>query len=259
MIKRFMWPLMAVTFLAAFLSPPLSLGLDKAAEPVSKAREFQQEGKVDKALEMYDKALDINPDNFDALWSSARLLYKQGSYEEALKRFQAMSAYYPKDNPARIYLGLSKLKVGQADDARGDFLQAIESNPDSVSALIGLGQAELELGNSFTANNYFKKALALNPDNEKLKATIAKLRSKNEQRIEEARQEKREKIANQLNQAISSGPAMPVAPRGRSTEARRAAEAQIMFDIMGMAPPASRGLNRSGARGQSGKSRLGID
>jgi tetratricopeptide (TPR) repeat protein len=248
--------LISMTLAIVVATPIICLSQVNPDIPLAKAREYQERGKIEKALALYDKALEVNPQDFNALWASARLLYQQASYQEALNRFQAMTAYYPKDTPARIYLGLSKLKTGRADSARSDFQEALESNPDSAAALMGLGQAELELGNRFTANQYFKRALALKPDDEKLKSTIARLREENEQYLEQAEKARQEFLANRLNRAMSARNQRTITPPGRSRAARRTAEAQILYDIIGMGPPVDRSLDKTGARGQSGKSRL---
>lgn len=228
----------------------------------SKAQELEKQGKTDEALKMYDKALSIKPTHFKSLFAAAKLLYKQEEYEKAILRFETMTKYYPKDPPALIYMGFAKLKLGQYRDARADFLTALESNPDSALALIGAGQAEQTLGNGFTANEYYKRALAIRPDDEDLRETIAQLSSDNQESLEESQRMEDQMKANRLNLSGTSSRASSGRTSGSQIGAvsrNKAVEAQMFFDIMGMNPPSSgRSLNRSGARGQSGKSRLGI-
>ncbi len=254
--------LLGVLAAALLMIPMNGISLGNPDIFYSKAQELEKAGKTQEALKMYDKALSIKPTHFDSLFAAAKLLYTEGEYQKAVLRFDKMTKYYPKDPPALIYMGFAQLKLGKYRDARANFLTALSSNPDSALALIGAGQAEQTLGNGFTANEYYKRALALRPEDEELKETIAQLSSDNQRSIEASQRAEEQMKANRLNLSGSSSyTATGRAPRTQTgaVAKNRAVEAQMFFDIMGMNPPSSgRRLNRSGARGQSGKSRLGV-
>jgi len=65
--------------------------------------------KINKGIELIDKALELSPDNYSYLHTKGRGLYKQGKYEEALKLLEKSWEYKPVYDHG-LYLHLEEAK-----------------------------------------------------------------------------------------------------------------------------------------------------
>jgi tetratricopeptide (TPR) repeat protein len=98
---------------------------------------YQQQDQPEKALEYYRKTIDLDSGNTDAFYNSGLILFKLGRIDEALDRFEKALALKP-DDPAflemagRCYINkadfakaieyLEKAKTGYDDPERTKFL-----------------------------------------------------------------------------------------------------------------------------------------
>ena len=143
---------------------------------------YEKTGDEKKALECYQKAIDIDSAYLEALVSIALLQKDKEALENLTARFSdaAMPFYYLaltefdaqnnqkaltyilkadaleesfdiKNLKAQIYLRLSK-----HEEAKEAFYQALKLNEKSVDALVNLGTIEKQ-------EHFFKKALSINP------------------------------------------------------------------------------------------------
>lgn len=136
--------------------------------------QLQKSGKLDEAMESFEKCLKSNPAHYGALLAAGKISFSRGDYAAAEQRFADLIDSYPGDDRARLRLAHTKMKTGRADEARAEFSRILEQRPKSVAAMIGLGRAERLLGNGFTANYYFKKALRLRPGAKSVRELVAR-------------------------------------------------------------------------------------
>jgi tetratricopeptide (TPR) repeat protein len=71
------------------------------------------------AEEYYEKAIQTDPDNFRAYTRLARLLYNEGSFEEALEMIEAAVATNPRDRQAKELLAELQKKIEKSQEDRG--------------------------------------------------------------------------------------------------------------------------------------------
>ncbi|WP_169545964.1 tetratricopeptide repeat protein [Sneathiella aquimaris] len=82
---------------------------------VKVANALRQNGDKYTSLLLYQKLLEKDPDNADALQSSAELLYELGSYNEALSTYEKLLSQ--KKGDCVVYLGLARLYLRQVRPA----------------------------------------------------------------------------------------------------------------------------------------------
>ncbi len=185
------------------------------AQLLQQARQLQGQGKLDEALELYRKCLDIDSTDTEVLFASGELYLQKLDYSNAVKTFSNLLVLDPENAWANLYMGQASLKLGQTAKAKAAFGRVLSAKPTSVRALVGMGEAELQAGHSFTANDYFKRALALDPKNKELADNVARLRSDNLGRLkaseEEPRQTERKPTDQTTGETGTSGSAPPVA------------------------------------------------
>ncbi|NEQ74834.1 MAG: tetratricopeptide repeat protein [Okeania sp. SIO2C9] len=121
-------------------------------------------GQLEKALTLYHKAIEINPNFAFYHQTLGDTLAKIGKWKEATIAYQ--KAIKLKPNSAWSYhsLGNVQQQQGQLDEAIASYSQAIKINPNFSEFYIGLGTALVEKGLLYEAISHFQKAISLEPD-----------------------------------------------------------------------------------------------
>jgi len=87
------------------------------AEEAAKARDAD---RLDEAVQLYGRALALNPKWAEGWWSLGTLHYDSNRYAEAELAFEKVVALDPKQGTARAMLGLCEFEMGQSDRALKD-------------------------------------------------------------------------------------------------------------------------------------------
>lgn len=90
---------------------------------------LQAAGRKDEALQSYDKALEIEPDNIAALSNSGVLLRDMFRHLEAVVRFNAILAIEPTNTSALANCGILLTEFKQSEQAIGMFKGLISIDP----------------------------------------------------------------------------------------------------------------------------------
>jgi tetratricopeptide (TPR) repeat protein len=125
---------------------------------------FIQKGQIDKALEQYQKGLEINP-NDELIHSNLGLaLLQKGQLGEAIVQYQKALEINPNYAEAHQNLGAALGHKGQLDEAIVQYQKALEINPNYAEAHQNLGAALGQKGQLDEAIVQFQKALEINPN-----------------------------------------------------------------------------------------------
>jgi tetratricopeptide (TPR) repeat protein len=109
-----------VIFLSAALLP--AYAEDSVGELNRQGLKYQHEGKLDLAFNEFQKALEIDPNNTDALYNMASVYMSKKEYGKAAERFEKLISSNPNDgdahyNLAVAYFGLKEYgKAGENYD-----------------------------------------------------------------------------------------------------------------------------------------------
>jgi tetratricopeptide (TPR) repeat protein len=125
---------------------------------------YRTRGEEAKAGEYFDKALEANPANLDALNERAVLYLETGRWEEGialLRRSAALDATYPE----------TYRLLGEAFYRRGEFVQAIaffraarDYAPDSGTVVLHLAMASFFTGDAAEYARHMESAFKIHPD-----------------------------------------------------------------------------------------------
>jgi len=132
----------------------------------SEAHRLNNLGEYEKALDLLDKALEINPNHIHALNNKGRALLELDKTEEAIVWFDKALEVNPEYIPALHNKGLILLELGKYEEAMVWFDKALEVNPNLVYLLNDKGLALYRLGQYDEAISYYDKALEINPNYE---------------------------------------------------------------------------------------------
>lgn len=151
------------------LTPPVTTKQNDDADLVKKANLLRQEKKYKEAIELYTKALQLQPDNEQVMIPLAFAYLFEKDYQKSEITFQKIVEKSP-DNPDALaglgYLALLKGALAQADF----FLnRALISDPEHVTARIYLGILRLRQHQIPQAEEIFQKLYIEDPHNPDVK------------------------------------------------------------------------------------------
>ncbi|MEQ8972749.1 MAG: serine/threonine-protein kinase [Coleofasciculus sp. C1-SOL-03] len=119
-----------------------------------------------EAIQACDRALAINPDYPEALWSKGAALDQLGRHQEALNLYEKATTLKPDFAEAWINQGVALILLGQPEKAIPVLDRAIQLKPNSANAWINKAEAYMELEQFDHAIASLKKALEIQPNNE---------------------------------------------------------------------------------------------
>jgi len=134
-----------------------------------------REGQFQEALDQIDVLLTDQPDRPDLIAKQADILAMIGGISDAISQYQQALRICPDFLEVTIKLGTSYLKVHAEQLAAQQFNRAIEINDEIVEAYVGLAAAQRLAGHDAEALNTLSLATAIQPNSAFLFAETAKL------------------------------------------------------------------------------------
>jgi golgin subfamily B member 1 len=151
---------------------------DFSNEPVDKSRAYQEAadialdgcGDVERAMQLYAKALEVKPDHVPALRVYSDLLFSAESWEDArtftLRFSECLDPDSDRDELCQIHYRLAYVSelLGDLRDALKHYMKSYEANPSYLPTLEGLGAALVRAEQWEDAQRIFKNILAHHRD-----------------------------------------------------------------------------------------------
>ncbi|MGB4776372.1 MAG: tetratricopeptide repeat protein [Daejeonella sp.] len=125
------------------------------------ALSYSQLGLHDEALKIYDKSLQLNPDNKYSLNNKGYTLNLMNKYEEAISLFNKCIEIDKEFAYSYNNRGLAKIKLGRAEEGLQDINRSFELDPDNSYAYMNMGIYHFDNGEFDKALQNFLKAKEL--------------------------------------------------------------------------------------------------
>jgi len=158
---------------------------------------YYKQGMPEKAKDEFKKALNCNPDFFEAYFDLGMLHRNSAEFSDAAKCFANCAELEPNNFEAVFNYAYALEKIKKYDDSETFYLKALELNAASPEAYFNLGNLRKEKRNWNDAEYYFIKALKLLPKNEKYHTNLG---------ISYHYQGKFENAVNSFNKALEINP-----------------------------------------------------
>jgi Flp pilus assembly protein TadD len=123
---------------------------------------LQELGQFDEAIEHYEKALSINPDNTELLISLGFIYQDLGELDEAIEHYEKALSINPDNVRALNNLGVILRDLNQVDDAIKYYKKALAIKPDYAAVYYNLGFIYQDLGQVNLAIKQYEHAVAIN-------------------------------------------------------------------------------------------------
>lgn len=158
---------------------------------------FYNNKNLEKAIENYNKALELNKNNIEAYGKLISLYFDKNDNDKAI----IYSKKAVEDNPnyfsAYLWLGSTYVKTKNLDSAIDSFKEALKLSPNNPNCYNSLALAYVEKNEYDLAIEYFSKALDISPNNNQTLVYIADAYAK---------KGSLEKAENIYNQALKNEP-----------------------------------------------------
>ncbi|TFG21606.1 MAG: tetratricopeptide repeat protein, partial [Promethearchaeota archaeon] len=142
---------------------------NKAIFPLwlGKAATLSEMGKFEDSLQYFDKAMEILPDDFQALFFKGITLMKLNRNNEALPLFEKASEFALKNDVRAVFSkGTVLLSMNKLQEAIQAFDAVLNIEPENFEALCNKGVCYINLQEHKKALDCFNKALKLKPNDE---------------------------------------------------------------------------------------------
>ncbi len=135
-------------------------------------------GKTTEAIEKDEQAVKLLPNFAPLRYNLGSLFLQTGNVQAAIEQLKVAVKLDPRLAPAHENLGGALAQSGNVAAAIEQFQAAIEIDPDYVIARDNLGLALAQTGRVAEAIEQFQKALQINPNDEKARASLEGLRTR---------------------------------------------------------------------------------
>jgi tetratricopeptide (TPR) repeat protein len=133
---------------------------------VTKGLELELDKKYEEAIQCYDEALKINP-NDESVWENkADALGSLDKFEEAIQCYDEALKINPENDYALKMKGSSFASLEKYEEAIQCYDEALEINPENEHVLTMKGTGLFQLKKYEAALQCYDEALEINPENE---------------------------------------------------------------------------------------------
>ena len=140
---------------------------------IKKAIYFIKKGDLQKGIEGYESALEIDNTNNQVRLDLANLYYRNQNFLKAEETFTAVIAQEPEFGPVYYSLSLLYAELNRADDAIKQMVNAVEYMPDNTRTYYNLSLLYDKKQDIVNAEKTLLKGLTIDANNESLLYTLA--------------------------------------------------------------------------------------
>jgi Flp pilus assembly protein TadD len=139
-------------------------GSSRPADPLAQARELEQAGQVDRAMNLYREILRTQPDNLEAHFALGSLHEKIGQHLQALEQFEMAKRSDPENVDAAVRHARAMAVLGRYDAAERELRRAARMDPTRSEVFTSLGTIGVRRGLYAQAEQDLKRAIELDSE-----------------------------------------------------------------------------------------------
>lgn len=155
---------------------PVSPGsVSEAQAHTAKAQALAKSGETAAALDEFNRAVELDPYNAQALYGRALIYQGNNEHNFAIADFSASSGLNPQKVEPLLGRAVSYLALGKVKEAAADLDEASESDPHNAQVWTTRGQVYERLGDRAKAAASYTKAVSLRPRDDTARSGLARV------------------------------------------------------------------------------------
>jgi tetratricopeptide (TPR) repeat protein len=143
----------------------IELGYKESHAFVSRGLFHASVGNYEEAIADYEQALTIDPDDITPLINRAAVYMMQAEYEKAVKDYSTAFLQDPERKSLLHQRAIAHKAAGMLDKAAEDFSAILDDDPADIVAVMGRGYIHFQTQNHEAAIKDFSTAIELQPQN----------------------------------------------------------------------------------------------
>jgi tetratricopeptide (TPR) repeat protein len=133
----------------------------------------EQQGDDERAIELFQKAIQVNPESLLGHYNLGNSYYRKNQNDKAIGCFQKAVSINPKQLEPHINLSTALQKVNRLVEAVDSFRNVLALDPTNASAHHNLGNCHRYLDRPEDAITHHRQAIELKPGNAKYRYGLA--------------------------------------------------------------------------------------
>ena len=133
---------------------------------------LDKSGNLDKALEDYQKSIELKPDFILPVSRTGNIYAKQGDFEKAIEFYKKAVGLGDQDAITHYNFGVCLMNLGNSKEAKDIFERLLSLDENYSDAYYQLGIIYIGLGEAGKAKEFLQKFIDMDPENKN--AAIAK-------------------------------------------------------------------------------------
>jgi len=149
---------------------------NRARAHIYGARAYQNIENYESAIKEYQKAIELEPDDIEALHGMGIVYIDMNEYnlaEQTLKKLLGIVPYFA---PAHFDLGSVYVAQGRYPEAENEYETALEIDPNFERAAVWAALVYEKLGERDETIKKWERVLQINPDNQQAKSKIKEVK-----------------------------------------------------------------------------------
>jgi lipoprotein NlpI len=122
-----------------------------------------QKGDLDKAIDDFDQAIELDPQNADAYYNRGRIKNQLKEWDEAVADFTRSIKLNPQNADAYLNRGFAEISRGNLDESMTNFTQTIALDSKNFRAYYSRGYGKASGGDLDGAIADYSRAIELDP------------------------------------------------------------------------------------------------
>jgi tetratricopeptide (TPR) repeat protein len=153
-----------------------SVELSPAERAAQMAAEFYRVREIEKAITNYESAISLDPQYVDAYLGLGWLFLRETEeYDRALDMFEQARDLAPENPYARTSVAYAYSVIQDYQSAVNEYIEAVRLDPSDPDTYLNLGYTYEKMGMDLAALNAYRRAYELKPDDPRSAQQLANL------------------------------------------------------------------------------------
>jgi tetratricopeptide (TPR) repeat protein len=157
---------------------PAGASVAEALAATTRGQTLARSGKTEEALAEFNRAIELDPHNVQALYSRGLLYQGEKQHQRAIEDFTAANGLSPQRADPLLGRAISYLALDKIREAAADLDEAAQADPQNPQIWMTRGLAYERLGDRNKAADCYAHAINLRPKDEAARNSLARVGGK---------------------------------------------------------------------------------